>query len=225
MNKRKIVTNGMIALAVMLFVAMYYTGKNIEKEQDSQEAVKQESSFTFSKEEALSKGAKKSEEQEHMHTYDSLSDSEVEQNIRHLEEAPENERTYSATDFYSEEEVAQAEQVAQTFASEYYAFNGDDMTAHVKRVESVTSPELYRYLLGRTGRATNSAFKAHLKKLEVKETYDQVKDYIVFEAHITGEVYGNDGSFFEEQKYVYYMKVQRAVNEFKVVDLQQAKVK
>lgn len=228
MNKRKIVTNGMIALAIMLFVAMYYTGKTIEKEKATKEVVEQENEYSFSEENAHNHkeiGTDDEEEHDHMHTYESLSDSEVEQNIRPLEDAPKFERTYAASDFYTETEIAQALQVAKSFVTEYYAYNGDDMTAHVKRSEPYVSEAFYTYLLSRTGRATNSSYKAILKEIEVVEAYDQVEDYLVFTASVNGEVYDVEGSLFEEQSYEYYLQVQQIVNEFKVINMKVQKVK
>lgn len=227
MNKRKIVTNGMIALAIMLFVAMYYTGKTIEKEKATEEVAEQESGYSFSEEVAHNQEEIGTDEEgrDYMHTYESLSDSEVEQNIRPLEDAPEFERTYAASDFYTETEIAQALQIAKSFVTEYYAYNGDDMIAHIKRSKPYVSEEFYTYLLSRTGRATNSSYKAILKEIEVVEAYDQVEDYLVFTASVNGEVYDVEGSLFEEQSYEYYLQVQQIINEFKVINMKAQKVK
>lgn len=98
------------------------------------------------------------------------------------------------------------------------------MTAHVKAIKSITEPTFYEKLLAQTGRATNAAFRAELMNLEVLETYDQVEGSMLFSAFITGNVYDSNDALFEEQAFVYYIKIKQVLSDFKVIDLRIVKV-
>lgn len=221
MSKQKIVTNGMVALAIMLFVFMYFKGKQLEEDAPKQEA--QQASNTEESENVV--------DQEHTHEpgdphhhYDVSSQSELDQNVRPIQDAPEDERSYQLADFYTVEEIQLGKDIATQFAQSYYAFNGDDMTAHVKAIQPITEPEFYGQLFAQTGRATNGAYRAELINIEVLETYDQVEGSMLFSAFITGKVYGSNGALFEEQAYVYYIKLEQLLSELKVVDVRIVKV-
>lgn len=220
MSKQKIVTNGMVALAIVLFIFMYWKGKQIEE--DAQKEVSQ--SDLTEKNEVVDEQAHPHELGDPHHHYDVTSQSELDQNVRPLEEAPKDERSYEIVDFYTAEEIQLGKKIATQFAQSYYAFNGDDMTAHVKAIKSITEPTFYDKLLAQTGRATNAAYRAELMNLEVLETYDQVEGSMLFSAFITGNVYGSNDALFEEQAFVYYIKVEQLLSEFKVVDLRIVKV-
>ena len=60
--------------------------------------------------------------------------------------------------------------------------------------------------------------------LEVLETYDQVEGSMLFSAFITGNVYGSNDALFEEQAFVYYIKIKQVLSDFKVIDLRIVKV-
>ncbi len=174
MSKQKIVTNGMVALAIMLFVFMYFKGKQLEKESPKQEA--QQSSIVEESEiveEHEHKDEHTHEAGDPHHHYDVSGQSELDQNVRPIQDAPEDERSYQLADFYTAEEIQLGKDIATQFAQSYYAFNGDDMTAHVKATQPIAEPEFYGQLLVQTGRATNGAYRAELTNLEVLETYDQ----------------------------------------------------
>lgn len=219
MSKQKIVTNGMVALAIMLFVFMYFKGKQIEEESVKQEA----------KQLSVVEDSEQVETQEHEagephHHYDVSGQSELDQNVRPIEDAPEDERSYELSDFYTAEEIQQGKELATQFSKSYYAFNGNDMTAHVKAIEPITEAVFYEKLLSKTGRATNAAFRAEITNLEVQETYDQADSFMLFTAFITGNVYGSDNTLFEEQAYVYYIKLKHVLSELKVADVRMVKV-
>lgn len=225
MSKQKIVTNGMVALAIMLFVFMYFKGKQIEEESVKQEA----------KQSSVVEDSVQVETQEHEddhiheagephHHYDVLGQSELDQNVRPIEDAPEDERSYKLADFYTAKEIQQGKELATQFANSYYAFNGNDMTAHVKAIEPITEAVFYEKLLSKTGRATNAAFRAEITNLEVQETYDQADGFMLFTAFIKGNVYGSDNTLFEEQAYVYYIKLKYVLSELKVADVRMVKV-
>lgn len=220
MSKQKIVTNGMVALAIVLFVFMYWKGKQIEK--DAQKEVPQ--SDLTEKNEVVDEQVHVHEPGDPHHHYDVTGQSELDQNVRPLEEAPEDERSYELVDFYTAEEIQLGKKIATQFAQSYYTFNGDDMTAHVKAIKSITEPTFYEKLLAQTGRATNAAFRAELMNLEVLETYDQVEGSMLFSAFITGNVYDSNDALFEEQAFVYYIKIKQVLSDFKVIDLRIVKV-
>lgn len=220
MSKQKIVTNGMVALAIVLFVFMYWKGKQIEK--DAQKEVPQ--SDLTEKNEVVEEQVHEHEPGDPHHHYDVTGQSELDQNVRPLEEAPEDERSYELVDFYTAEEIQLGKKIATQFAQSYYAFNGDDMTANVKAIKSITEPTFYEKLLAQTGRATNAAYRAELMNLEVLETYDQVEGSMLFSAFITGNVYGSNDALFEEQAFVYYIKIKQVLSDFKVIDLRIVKV-
>lgn len=224
MSKRKIVTNGMVALAIMLFVFMYMTGKKVEKEEkQANEDVLAEQHIEMESVSPL-EDADKHEEGHPSHTHDVMSESELDQNVRPLEDAPEEERTYTISDYFTEDEIQAAKDIATQFSTSIYSFNGDEIKVHIEAVQSITAPELYETLIAQTGRATNSAYKAEITKFELLETYDQVSTHMVFSAFIDGKVFSSDGSLFEEQSYVYYVKVEKLVSEFKVSDVRIVKV-
>lgn len=223
MSKQKIVTNGMVALAIMLFVFMYFKGKQLEEDPPKQEA--QQSSSAEEPE------IVEEYEDDHTHEagdphhhYDVSGQSELDQNVRPIEDVPEDERSYELVDFYTAEEIQQGKEIATQFAQSYYAFNGNDMTAHVKAIQPITEASFYEKLLAQTGRATNAAFRAELTKLEVQETYDQAEGYMLFSAFITGKIYGSNDALFEEQAYVYYIKLEHVLSELKVADVRMVKV-
>ena len=225
MSKQKIVTNGMVALAIMLFVFMYFKGKQIEEESVKQEA--RQSSVVEDSE--LVEAYEQEDDHTHEagephHHYDVSGQSELDQNVRPIEDAPEDERSYELADFYSAEEIQQGKEIATQFALSYYAFNGDDMTAHLKAIQSITEVSFYEKLLSQTGRATNAVYRAELTNLEVQETYDQADGYMLFTAFITGKVYGSNDALFEDQAYVYYIKLEHVLSELKVADVRMVKV-
>lgn len=225
MSKQKIVTNGMVALAIMLFVFMYFKGKQLEKESPKQEA--QQSSIVEESEiveEHEHKDEHTHEAGDPHHHYDVSGQSELDQNVRPIEDAPEDERSYELSDFYTPEEIQQGKGIATQFAKSYYAFNGNDMTTHVKAIQPITEASFYEKLLSQTGRATNAAFRAELTNLEVQETYDQAEGFMLFSAFITGKVYGSNDALFEEQAYVYYIKLEHVLSELKVADVRMMKV-
>ena len=221
MSKQKIVTNGMVALAIMLFVFMYMKGKQVEEDKQAEKSNQpvQVEEITVEKE-----TDHLHEEGQPHHHHDVMYESELDQNVRPLEDAPVNERSYVLADFFTDEEIALGKDVATQFAQSYYAFNGDDMTAHVKAIQPITESGLYEQLLAQTGRATNGAYRAEIADLEVLETYDQVEEFMLLSAFITGKVYGLNDAFFEEQAYVYYIKVEKLISEFKVAELRIVKV-
>ena len=225
MSKQKIVTNGMVALAIMLFVFMYVKGKQIEEESVKQETkqsnVVEEFEIVETQEQ---EDADIHEAGEPHHHYDVSGQSELDQNVRPLEDAPEAERAYELSDFYTAEEIQQGKKLATQFAKSYYAFNGNDMTAHVKAVQPITEAAFYEKLLSQAGRATNAAFRAEITNLEVLETYDQAEGFMLFSAFITGKVFGSNNALFEEQSYVYYIKLQHVLSELKVTDVRMVKV-
>lgn len=213
----------MVALAIMLFVFMYFKGKQLEEDPPKQEA--QQSSSAEEPE------IVEEYEDDHTHEagdphhhYDVSGQSELDQNVRPIEDVPEDERSYELVDFYTAEEIQQGKEIATQFAQSYYAFNGNDMTAHVKAIQPITEASFYEKLLAQTGRATNAAFRAELTKLEVQETYDQAEGYMLFSAFITGKVYGSNDALFEEQAYVYYIKLEHVLSELKVADVRMVKV-
>lgn len=225
MSKQKIVTNGMVALAIMLFVFMYFKGKQIEeksvKQDIEQQSVAEQSDIADTLEQ---EDDHTHEAGEPHHHYDITGQSELDQNVRPLEDAPEAERSYELADFYTAEEIQQGKELATQFAKSYYAFNGNDMTAHVKAIQPITEAAFYEKLLYQTGRATNAAFQAEITNLEVLETYDQAEGFMLFSAFITGKVFGSDNALFEEQSYVYYIKLQHVLSELKVADVRMVKV-
>ena len=213
----------MVALAIMLFVFMYFKGKQLEEDPPKQEA--QQSSSAEEPE------IVEEYEDDHTHEagdphhhYDVSGQSELDQNVRPIEDVPEDERSYELVDFYTAEEIQQGKEIATQFAQSYYAFNGNDMTAHVKAIQPITEASFYEKLLAQTGRATNAAFRAELTNLEVQETYDQAEGYMLFSAFITGKVYGSNDALFEEQAYVYYIKLEHVLSELKVADVRMVKV-
>lgn len=219
MSKQKIVTNGMVALAIMLFVFMYFKGKQLEE--DAPKQVTQQASIPEDNEIVTEQTHQAGDPQ---HYYDVSSQSELDQNVRPLGDASEDERSYELADFYTAQEIQQGQDIAKQFAHSYYAFNGDDMTAHVKAVQPITDSTFYEKMLAQTGRATNGAYRAELTNLGVLETYDQAEGFMLFSAFITGNVYGSNGALFEEQAYVYYIKLKHVLSELKVVDVRMVKV-
>lgn len=223
MSKQKIVTNGMVALAIMLFVFMYFKGKQLEEDPPKQEAQQSNSAEEPEIVEEYEDDHTHEAGDPHHH-YDVSGQSELDQNVRPIEDAPEDERSYELVDFYTAEEIQQGKEIATQFAQSYYAFNGNDMTAHVKAIQPITEASFYEKLLAQTGRATNAAFRAELTNLEVQETYDQAEGYMLFSAFITGKVFGSNDALFEEQAYVYYIKLENVLSKFKVADVRMVKV-
>lgn len=217
----------MVALAIMLFVFMYFKGKQLDDEsalQEIQQATNSEIEKVAEEHESEQDEAHLHEAGDPHHHYDVSGQSELDQNVRPIEDAPEEERSYELADFYTAEDIQQGKSIAAQFAQSYYSFNGDDMTAHVKAVQSITEASFYERLLSQTGRATNAAFRAELTNLEVLETYDQADGYMLFSAFITGNVYDSNGALFEDQAYVYYIKLEHVLSELKVADVRMVKV-
>lgn len=211
----------MVALAIMLFVFMYFKGKQLEEDTPKQEA--QQSSIA-EEPEIVEEHDHTHEAGDPHHHYDVSGQSELDQNVRPIEDAPEDERSYELIDFYTVEEIRQGKEIATQFAQFYYAFNGNNMTAHVKAIQPITEASFYEKLLAQTGRATNAAYRAELTNLEVQETYDQAEGYMLFSAFITGKVYGSNDALFEEQAYVYYIKLEHVLSELQVSDVRMVKV-
>lgn len=214
----------MVALAIMLFAFMYFKGKQLDEESLKQEV--QQSSMAEEPEtikEYEHEDDNTHEAGEPHHHYDVAGQSELDQNVRPIEDAPEDERSYELSDFYTAEEIQQGKEIATQFSKSYYAFNGNDMTAHVKAIQPITEASFYEKLLEQTGRATNAAFRAELTNLEVQETYDQADGFMLFSAFITGKVYGSNDALFEEQAYVYYIKLEQILSELKVADVRMVK--
>lgn len=217
----------MVALAIMLFVFMYFKGKQLDDEsalQEIQQATNSEIEKVAEEHESEQDEAHLHEAGDPHHHYDVSGQSELDQNVRPIEDAPDEERSYELVDFYSAEEIQQGKEIATQFAQSYYAFNGDDMTAHLKAIQPITEASFYEKLFSQTGRATNAAFRAELTNLEVQETYDQADGYMLFSAFITGKVYGSNDALFEDQAYVYYIKLEHVLSELKVADVRMVKV-
>lgn len=216
----------MVALAIMLFISMYFVGKRIEEPKTEAEQVKEQHTFSAEKEPVIKEqqSAQHHEAGEEIESHENLTTEEVESNIRPLSEAPKEELSYSLSDLYDQQLIEQTKETAFKFVQAIFTFDGDQPYQHIEKAKPYMSEELQQRTSQFVGRATNEMYRAVLTDTKITEAYDQQDGYFVWLVTVDGDFYSNENKLTSSVTYEYIVVLHELNNQIEVINYELRKL-
>ncbi|MFD2760458.1 hypothetical protein [Lentibacillus juripiscarius] len=118
--------------------------------------------------------------------------------------------------YFSDEQIKQSKKVAKQFATNYYAFNGDRPTQHIKNARAYMTDKMYQKLVEKTPKPTATIYKKQIVSAEVYEPYEPSKEYFVWKVRITGDIYNSKGKKTKQEIVNYTLKMKQTEETFQV---------
>lgn len=216
----------MVALAIMLFISMYFVGKRLEEPKIETNDVHEQHTFSVKDESSTHENDSTHEhaEGEELESHADLTTEEVESNIRPLSEAPKEELSYSLSDLYDQELVMKTKETAFKFVEAIFAFDGDQPYQHIKNAKPYMSEELQQRTMQYVGRATNEMYRATLTDTTITEAYDQQEGYFVWLVTVNGDFYSNENQLTSSVTYEYIVILHELNNKIEVINYELRKL-
>ena len=207
---RKIVVNGMVCLAAMLFVAAFFVGRQIEREQEearNNAQPREEGTHQYSGI-AVDAPAEPGRVEGHEdYEYDDPAVDQV--------EAVDAEHPPGLEELFPLEEVEDSKEAAASFVREFYQYDGGDPLSHVQRARPFMTEDLYRRYASHPARPTHEVYRKELVALEMSEPYEPSGEYIAWDGLVTGRVFDTEGNSREEEAW-FLVRMEKAAGGYRV---------
>ncbi|TMN20852.1 hypothetical protein [Lentibacillus cibarius] len=117
---------------------------------------------------------------------------------------------------FTDEQIKQSKKAAKQFATNYYAFNGDDPMQHIKDARRFMTDKMYEKLSVNTPKPTAATYKKKIVSAEVYEPYEPSEDYFVWKVRIAGDVYNSKANKTKREIVEYTLKMKQTEKTFQV---------
>ncbi len=217
---KRIVFNGIIVFAIMLFIIGFMLGKQEESNSANEEETHSETSydgFSYtelqgSENDNIQNDSHEAENNEPMDDYEmedpeSDFDKNVEREVRVLE------------DYFTNEEVEEAKEVAIQFVENYYSFNGEIPLENIENAMEYVSEDLQETIKAKVIRPTADYYKRETISIEVYEPYNPSSEDMELSVRVKGEVFNMEGDVTKEETIDYHLKLIPFEDTFRVNEM------
>jgi hypothetical protein len=195
---KRIVLNGIIVSAIMLFIIGFLIGKSNEKkeevEDENTEEMDTETGLSYSD---LHRSTDDNEEQVNSET-ELEDDQPMDEHYEH--DNPEIDFDINAEreinileDYFSKEEIDKAKEVSESFIKALYTFNGDTPTKHINEATKFVTEALSDEIKGKIIRPTHNYYSRKLTDIFVYEPYNPTKEEMNIRVRVEGKVFNSNG--------------------------------
>lgn len=208
-KNKKIIVNGMVALAVMLFVIAFFIGRKVEEKSTNAALNKEQQNHLYSQPgKTLDQG----------HEMDLHEEYEFEESIIDKSKEVNEENRLKMADFHSAADIQASKKAAESFIRVYYPFDGNHPLQHIEKSKPYMTNELFQQHWLNPARPTYHTFKKKLTRIEIREPFDSSRYYIAWDVIVNGEVENAAGNPANETAW-FLLKMVKKGNEFKVSSL------
>lgn len=219
---KRMVLNGIIVSAIMLFIIGFFIGKSDEekKEVNSEETEETNTDVGLSYSDLHSPIK---ENEEHMEVSETQTEEEQPMHEQYEHENPEIDFDENAEveinileDFFSKEEIDKAKEVSESFIKAFYTFNGDTPTKHIDEALKFVSDSLSEELKGEIVRPTYNYYSRNFTEIFVYEPYNPKEEEMNIRVRVEGEVFNSDGEQTRTETLDYDLKLIPYEDTFKI---------
>lgn len=200
-NLRPFVKIGVTGIVVLLLLGFFYNRYSEQRAADEQREEKLEEEQQIEKAKRTGGGSE---------------DGPGTQGSQHETEEPK-----TAKDLYEDDELNETQELGKEFASVLYEIDGDEPLGNLEGATEFTTDNLKGMLesLDRQPDAINGNsrfYSRELKSIEMREPERVTDEFIIWEAHITGEYFDRSGEKTADDETVYTLRFEKVGDEFKV---------
>lgn len=219
---KRFILNGIIVLAIMLFIIGFLIGKSNETDKTNKETQQQEETENmvdgFSYSDLNNKGNQNSSNDEQNNENKPMHKA-YEQENPEVDFNKNAEREVSVLeDYFNKKEIAKAKKVTKAFLKAYYPFNGDKPTKNIEKALKYSSEKLQEDITGKVVKPTYEFFKREITEIEVYEPYDPSGEQMELKARVKGKIFNSKGKLTEKEILEYDLKLISFKDTFKVDD-------
>ncbi|MBA2176810.1 hypothetical protein H0266_18180 [Halobacillus locisalis] len=119
-------------------------------------------------------------------------------------------------DFFSQEQITKATEVAESFVEAFYPYNGDRPAQHIEQASHLMSEGLYEERIQSLPRPTVDVFKKELVSISSYEPYDPNDKTMNLSVRAKGKVFNADGELTNEELVEYDLILTKKMDSFVV---------